>query len=162
MMYQRILVPMDDSLSARRALHEASRLVVDQHATLKIIHMIDMAHVGWGGTEFIDTEAWQTSVKEAGQQLLTQAETYLNTKNITAEFELIEGYGLSVGDEILKASEAWSADLLVMGTHGWTGLMHLLMGSVAEAVLHKTKIPLLLVRSNASEEDDSLESPVPQ
>jgi nucleotide-binding universal stress UspA family protein len=151
-MYQRILIPVDDSRSSYQALLEACRLIPDQKAVLKVVHMIDLAQITWSGSEFINTQEWQHSIKEAGRELLGKVEVFLKERNIVAEIELIviEGYGLSVGEEILKAAKNWSADLLVMGTHGWGGIMHVLMGSVTESVLHHTTIPMLLVRTNDS------------
>ena len=150
-MYRRILVPVDDSVLARRALNEACRLVQNQEAVMKVVHIVDMAQMAWGGTEFLDVAEWQTSMKEAGEKLLGDIKTYLGDKHVDAEISLVEGCGLSVGDEILSIAQEWYADLIIMGTHGRSGLMHVLMGSVAEAVLHKTVVPMLLVRTHDSD-----------
>ena len=48
--------------------------------------------------------------------------------------------------EILRKAEAMGADLIVMGTHGRTGLSHLVMGSTAEKVMRRAKCPVLTVR----------------
>lgn len=48
-------------------------------------------------------------------------------------------------ESILKVAEEWEADLIVIGTHGRTGLLHLLMGSVAEKVIRHSTIPTLIV-----------------
>lgn len=50
-------------------------------------------------------------------------------------------------ETILKVAEEWEADLIVLGTHGRTGLSHLLIGSVAEKVIRHSKIPTLVVPS---------------
>jgi len=49
--------------------------------------------------------------------------------------------------DILKTAEIWEADLIVMGTHGRTGLLHLLVGSVAEYIVRHSKIPVMVVPS---------------
>jgi nucleotide-binding universal stress UspA family protein len=51
--------------------------------------------------------------------------------------------------EILAESARWGADLIVMGTHGRHGLAHLILGSVAEGVLRRATVPVLLVRPAA-------------
>jgi nucleotide-binding universal stress UspA family protein len=56
----------------------------------------------------------------------------------------------SVANEIVRCAEEMSADLIVMGTHGWSGLKQLLLGSVAENVLRMATCPVLIVRSNVS------------
>lgn len=48
-------------------------------------------------------------------------------------------------DEILKTAAVFGADLVILGTHGRTGIQHLLMGSVAEAVIKKSTLPVLIV-----------------
>jgi nucleotide-binding universal stress UspA family protein len=49
--------------------------------------------------------------------------------------------------DIIKTAEIWEADLIVMGTHGRTGLMHLLVGSVAEHIIRHSKIPVMVIPS---------------
>ena len=48
-------------------------------------------------------------------------------------------------EDIIKTAETWGADLLVVGTHGRTGLVHMLMGSVAEYLVRHSKIPVMVV-----------------
>jgi len=51
-----------------------------------------------------------------------------------------------VADTILEAAEIEQADLIAMTTHGRTGMLRLLLGSVAEQVVHHSKIPVMLIR----------------
>ncbi|UGA38076.1 universal stress protein [Chromobacterium haemolyticum] len=53
-MYQRIFVPVDDSETSNLALHEACHLAKEVGASLKLVHVVDLAQFGWGGTEFLD------------------------------------------------------------------------------------------------------------
>src|SRR5690606_1539263 len=78
--------------------------------------------------------------KEAEQTLHQLAEMYHG--NELMKF-MPEG---NPDDDILKTAKNWNADLLVLGTHGRTGLKHLLMGSVAERVLRHSDIPVMVVR----------------
>ena len=48
-------------------------------------------------------------------------------------------------EEIIKTAEEWETDLIIAGTHGRTGLLHLLLGSVAESIVRMAKIPVLVV-----------------
>ena len=64
-------------------------------------------------------------------------------KNIQAETLVVKGIPYI---EIIKAAKDLSADLIVMGTHGRTGLEHILIGSVAERVIQKASCPVLSIR----------------
>jgi universal stress protein A len=57
----------------------------------------------------------------------------------------------SPAQEIVKLANEQSVDLIVMGTHGWTGFKHLLLGSVAENVLRQASCPVLVVKSAVAE-----------
>ena len=57
-----------------------------------------------------------------------------------------------MAQELVDYADAQGADLIVIGTHGRTGLMHLLMGSFAETVMRQSHLPLLVIRSQSSEE----------
>lgn len=53
-------------------------------------------------------------------------------------------------DEILQTAEKWGADLIILGTHGRTGLAHLLLGSIAEYVVRHAKVAVLVIPEHAS------------
>lgn len=146
-MYQRIFVPVDDSETSHLALNEACRLAKECAAQLRLSHVIDLAQFGWGGTEFLDASELQKSVRESSEQTIKQALEKAQQCGINAESKLLESWGDKIASILLEDANNWGADLIVMGTHGWTGLMHLLMGSVAEGVLKHTDIPILLIRN---------------
>ena len=58
-----------------------------------------------------------------------------------------------MAQELVDYADSKKADLLVLGTHGRSGLMHLLMGSFAETLMRQSHLPLLVIRSTQSEED---------
>ncbi|WP_255701217.1 universal stress protein [Chromobacterium sp. Beijing] len=66
---------------------------------------------------------------------------------MTADCKILESWGDKIAAVLVDDAGVWGADLIVMGTHGWSGLMHLLMGSVAEGVLKLADVPVLLVRN---------------
>jgi nucleotide-binding universal stress UspA family protein len=61
---------------------------------------------------------------------------------------MLEADGESVAGVIIAEAQRWSADLIVIGTHGRTGFNRLLFGSVAEGVLRTSPVPILLIRAN--------------
>lgn len=146
-MYQRIFVPVDDSETSNLALDEGCKLAVEVGAQLRLVHVIDLAQFGWGGTEFLDAADLQKSIKQAGEQVLAQAEQRARKLGASPEAQILESWGDKIAAMLLEDAKNWRADLVVMGTHGWSGLMHLLMGSVAEGVLKHADVPVLLVRN---------------
>ncbi len=145
-MYQRILVPIDHSDTSATALQEAKRLANEQHAVVRLVHVIDLAQFAWSANEFLDVPQLQGSLRESGQNLLDSQALELRAAGLTVESGLLEIWGGQIARALVEESERWQAELLVMGTHGYGGLTHLLLGSVAEGVLRLTKIPMLLVR----------------
>lgn len=143
-MYQRILVPVDDSDTSRQALIEATRFCCDQHGQTRLLHVIDLAQFTWGGAEFIDVGELQTNLRAAGKQVLEAARALMQENGIEAETALVEIWGGPLAVAIIDDAKAWAADIIVMGSHGWTGLDHLLMGSVAEGVIRHAALPVLI------------------
>ncbi|MGM8063287.1 universal stress protein [Vogesella indigofera] len=146
-MYQRIFVPVDDSETSALALAEACKLAKEVGAAVKMVHVVDLAQFGWGGAEFLDAAELQGSIREAGEQVLSQARTHAEALGVVPETAIIESWGDRIASVIMDDASKWGADLLVMGTHGIGGLMHLLLGSVAEGVLKIADVPVLLVRN---------------
>ena len=83
--------------------------------------------------------------RQSIQEMNTFCKEHFNDK-IEFETETVIG---SPFREILKAAEQRSADLIIMGTHGRTGIEHVIVGSTAERVVRRSTIPVLTVRSNS-------------
>lgn len=126
-MYTRILVPVDGSASADRALEQAIDLAKAQAAALKIVFV--------DGVEEISRQIIEVAVAKARNAGL-HPESGLLVKLPTEE----------IGDVILQEAGSWTADLIVIGTHGRRGLAHVLLGSVAERVIRAATTPVLVVR----------------
>ncbi|WP_273430257.1 universal stress protein [Chitinibacter tainanensis] len=146
-MYTRIFVPIDHSETSDAALTEACRLASEQHATLRLIHVIDLAQFAWSANEFLDVPQLQSSLKESGEHLLLDRAAQVRAQGLEVETALLEIWGGQIAKAIVEDAVQWQADLLVMGTHGYGGLTHLLLGSVAEGVMRYTTKPVLLVRA---------------
>lgn len=146
-MYQRIYVPVDDSATSALALAEACKLAKEVGATLRLAHVVDLAQFGWGGAEFLDAAELQGSIKQAGEQVLLANVAKVEACGVVAESKILESWGDRIASVIVEDANDWGADLMVMGTHGLGGLMHLLMGSVAEGVLKQADVPVLLLRN---------------
>lgn len=149
-MYKHILVPVDKSETSQLALFEAARLAVDCNATVRITHVIDLAQFAWGANEFVDVSQLQQGLREAGQTVLDARMAEIAHYNIKVEATLIEVWGGALAKGIVDEAANWPADLIVMGTHGYSGLTHLILGSVAEGVMRAATVPILLVRNPAA------------
>lgn len=146
-MYQRIFVPVDDSTTSAAALKEAVRFAQDQHAVVRLVHVVDLAQFFWGGAEFIDTSELQKSLLEAGRKVLAAAEAEVKAAGVQVDSELHQTYGERISRVIVDDAKAWNADIVVMGTHGKRGFDHLLLGSVAEGVMRMAATPILMIRA---------------
>lgn len=133
-----ILVPTDYSPPSRQALELATSFAKDHNAKIVVAHVLEPPPM-YGEGEFVYSFE-DVGVDEARREL---------TKVVPCDAAVPYEHKLLRGDaasQILHAAEETAADLIVMGTHGRTWLAHLLMGSVAEAVVRRATCPVLTVR----------------
>lgn len=146
-MYQRILVPIDGSATADRALQEAIKLAAGK-ARLRLVYVIEEAYpLDAEGYAVIDHAALQEAVRKTGERALVQAAKEVRHAGIEAETALLQVPGERIASVIDGDAQKWKADLIVIGTHGRSGLSRLLLGSVAEGVVRSASVPVLLVRA---------------
>ena len=146
-MYQRILIAVDGSDLSNHALREAIALAQNQHAALRIVHVVDEVTLNWEG-EYADMSAVQESFRESGQRVLEKAQNIAREAGMEHEAKLLEiqTFGHRISDLILEEAKDWPADLIVVGTHGRRGLHDVLLGSVSDGVARRASVPVLLVR----------------
>ena len=146
-MYKQIAVAVDGSDTSERALSEAIGLAKDQQARLRIIYAIDETNVNVG-SEFTAPPEMEKWWADAAREILGKACKQAQEAGVAAETRLIEidKLGSGIADAIIEDAKTWPAGLVVAGTHGRTGLAHLLMGSVAEGLVRRCPVPILLVR----------------
>src|SRR5450756_2428960 len=146
-MYQRILVPIDGSATSERALQEAIKLAAGK-AQLRLVYVVEEAYpLDAEGYAYIDYSALQEAVRKTGERTLAQAAVKVRRSGITAETTLLDVRGERVASVIDNEALNWKADLIVIGTHGRSGLSRMLLGSVAEDVVRGASVPVLLVRA---------------
>jgi len=145
-MYQRILVPIDGSATAERALQEAIRLAAGR-AQLRLIYVLEEVYpLDAEGYAFIDYDALRKAARHTGERALARAADKVQQSGAMAETALLEAAGERIAGVIDGDALHWDADLIVIGTHGRSGLSRLLLGSVAEGVVRGASVPVLLVR----------------
>jgi len=146
-MYRRILVPVDGSEASLRGLDEALTLGRALHAKIKIVHMVNELILDASYAPSMDYGVVITSLREAGRKVIDAAVATAQESGAVVESEMLEHIGGRAAGMIVKAAAEWSADLIVMGTHGRRGLRRLALGSDAELVLRSAPVPVLMVRS---------------
>jgi len=145
-MYKRILVPIDGSATSDRALQEAIKLIDAQPAQLRLVHVIDdLQYLDSEG--YVDYAELRKLTRKIGERMLAKAEEIARQADITVDTSLLEANGERIARVIDAEAISWSADLIVIGTHGRSGFSHLLFGSVAEGIVRGASVPVLLVRS---------------
>jgi nucleotide-binding universal stress UspA family protein len=141
---RRILVPVDFSEHAQAVLDWAAHLAEEHGSRVLLLHVYHLP-VEFQQLEgaYLPADFWANVKNEAEQQLAAYAET-LRGRGLEVEALVREGYPATV---IVEEATSQHADLLVIGTHGHTGLKHLLLGSIAERVVQKAPCPVLTVKN---------------
>lgn len=148
-LYKKILVPIDESETSQLGLQEALRIAKNQHASIRLVHVVHdfLVAAGQGGALY--ASQLRKDLRARGEQILKSAASLARDQQVDSETVLLETPAGSVGAMIVEDAERWSADLIVLGTHGRRGIHRLVMGSDAEHVVRTTSVPVLLVRSTA-------------
>jgi nucleotide-binding universal stress UspA family protein len=145
-MYQRIMVPVDGSETSRMALQEAIKLAQQFNARLKLVHVVENARV-FDAEGMVDYAALREIATKGGEQILSRGKEMAQQAGVAAETALLESGGDRNENVIVSDAKQWLAELIVIGTHGRSGISRLLFGSVAEGVVRGATIPVLLIRS---------------
>jgi nucleotide-binding universal stress UspA family protein len=151
----RILVPLDGSPLSEEALTSANEIAQRSHAQIVLLHAL-FAPIGEGMRLLFDS---QEEVDEMLEQWRLDGEAYLETtaagvraKGVNVKTLLAEG----MPDEVIENEVVREQiGLVVMSTHGRTGVRRWVYGSVANKVLHAIDCPLLLVRAKGEATSDN-------
>ena len=142
MTFQKILVAVDGSEYSLTAAKKGLELAHQLKAKTALLFVVDTAKAMGNVDAGITREgALIVLKKEAGQTLDQLAKMYNGEELVKL---MPEGHPR---EEILKTAEIWEADVIVVGTHGRTGFLHLILGSNAEYVVRHSKIPVMVVPS---------------
>jgi len=142
-----ILMPTDLSSHSLRALPYAIGLARQFDATLEVVSVIEpslqVSDAAWVEVDAVaSTEHAQSTIRQhLEDRILKQL-----PDDIRARSAIVTGNPVN---EIVRRAENIGADLIVMATHGRSGIGHMLMGSAAEAVVRKAPCPVLTLKSPA-------------
>ena len=139
----KILVPIDYSLGSNTAMTYAESLAREYDAELHLVHVYEQpfAYVDGGFSSAVIPEVTPADLER--EETRFEAVT---PQGVRFQRQFIVGLP---ADELVQYAKEHEIDLVVMGTHGRTGLSRLLMGSVAEAVLRRAPCPVLTIKQPA-------------
>ena len=149
-MYNKILVPLDGSKRAEAILPHAEEMA-NRYGAEIILLRVEELHIMLEWDEVVDLakchEKFDTR-KKASESYLDQLKTEFRYKNIQADARVVDG---PVVKSILTAAEEMDVDIILMASHGLSGLPRTFYGSVTAGVLQKIDRPLLIIRTRRIE-----------
>ena len=155
---KKILIALDYNPTAQKVAETGHKLARAMNAPTVLLHVISDATyysslsyspiMGFGGFSSVDTVQTDTAeeLRKVAQNFLDKTKQHLGDEKI----ETIVSNG-DFGETILKTAIKLNVDIIVMGTHSRRGLEKILLGSVAENVLHHSSIPLFIIPTRALE-----------
>ncbi|WP_255151088.1 universal stress protein [Halorarius halobius] len=141
-MYDDILLPTDGSEGTTSAVEHAGDLAATYGATVHVLSVADTRNRFESPTGGIAPEAWSEAEQERAEEA-TEAAVAALPDEVAVERVHREGVPHAA---ILEYADEAEVDVVVMGTHGRTGLDHYLIGSVAEKVVRQSSVPVLTVK----------------
>jgi nucleotide-binding universal stress UspA family protein len=147
--YKKIMIATDGSELVRKAVDSAIEIAKLSEAQMYAIYVIVQG--GYSITPYINAE-WEKAMKEhlwqEGQEATAYVENVGRASNVEVKSIILEG---SPAVEIIDFAEKNDIDLIVMGSHGKSAIKRFLIGSVAEKVVKHSKIAVLVVRKETTE-----------
>ncbi|WP_144901121.1 universal stress protein [Halobellus captivus] len=144
-MYDKILVPTDGSAASEGAVEHAIELAKQYGATLHALYVID---TGAYSAMEVGSDIVVEALREEGNQAVDRVVEEAEAAGVTVETSVQTGIAHRT---IVQYAADEGVDLVVMGTHGRTGVGRFLLGSVAEKVVRTAEVPVMTVRSQAEE-----------
>lgn len=148
--FHHLLVPIDGSPTADKALDEAIRLARSSGAKVTLLHVMDaLSHMTGFESGRHYAEQILPLMRSAGENLLAQAGQRVLAQGLQVECVLItEGPG-RVFEHVADHARNNNVDLIVVGSHGRRGIGRALLGSDAEQIIRYAPVPVLVVRGDA-------------
>lgn len=150
--FKRLLVPLDGSELARQALPLALTIAKSAQAEIVLMEAISPTIAAYPGLHPLGRpipmyEPVMEELRTQATQDMQNLATELAAEHVAVKTEVLTGHAAEV---IVDEAEQREVDLIVMATHGYSGLRRWALGSVADKVLHATTTPLLLVHAQAA------------
>jgi nucleotide-binding universal stress UspA family protein len=142
--YEKILVPVDFSVYSAEATRVGAELAKRFDASLTLVYVYDqLAYALPDGFAMMPRSEIDRLLDAFRAQLAVSQRQALDAGAPRVETKLLQGF---VAGQIVEFASRGEFDLVVMGTHGRTGMQHLVMGSIAERVVRLAPCPVLTVK----------------
>jgi nucleotide-binding universal stress UspA family protein len=148
-----ILLATDGSPSAKKATTTAIGLAKATGCTLRVVTAWQIPVYEYGYLPLQYTSEIVDAAREHASTVVEEAVEAAREEGVVATSELRQGQAV---EEICAAAAEMSADVIVLGAHGWGALKRIVFGSVSTAVLHSAPCPVLVVRDEPDEEEHEL------
>jgi nucleotide-binding universal stress UspA family protein len=153
-----LLVPIDGSLEGQVTLKTAGEIASQLGVGLHVLYVVPDMPLPMGdglgfGTLTYQPEPWLEALNNQGRAIIDKAKQTLEPilKAEHLEVSMVQQGGERIAQVILKFAQEHTSSLIILGTHGRSGIDRLLVGSVAEGVMHHADVPVLLVRSKPAQ-----------
>jgi nucleotide-binding universal stress UspA family protein len=144
-MYKRILVPLENTKTDRAILEHVVQLAKHDSASIVLIHVAD----GFAARNIKQLELRESEEMKKDREYLEATAERLSAEGLHVDAVLATGDPTA---EITAAADREKCDLIAMATHGHRWVKDLLFGSVADAVRHRTLVPVLMVRQQTTDQ----------
>lgn len=138
-----ILCPIDYSVYSEKALEYAIEFAEKYQAKLYLIHVLDIRIYDMNDPDLYNVSIVDKDTIDRLKERLLRCIREDIKEKISVEAVVVQGVPFT---EIIRAAKEYMVDLIVLGTHGRTGLSQAIMGSVAERVVRKSPCPVLTIR----------------
>jgi nucleotide-binding universal stress UspA family protein len=147
-MYKQALVPLDGSALAECALNHIRGMVKDGHVREATLLNVVKVEIPWvkidDQFEHLDVTLLRETVFQASQKYLAGVSARLASEGIKVKTASLEAVRPDSG--ILDFAREKGMDIIILATHGYTGMKKMLLGSIAFGVLNQSPVPVLLIR----------------
>jgi nucleotide-binding universal stress UspA family protein len=143
----KLLIAIDGSEFSQTALSSVIARPWNAGTEVEVLHVVEPPSLLIGremGAYDPEFEMVWKALREQAKDLVEKAATKLSAAGFQVATELVEGDPKS---QILDASKEWHADMIVLGSHGWSGLNRFLMGSVSEGVVRHAHCSVEIIRT---------------
>ncbi len=148
-MYKKVLVPLDGSELSECVLSHVKKMIKNgfaEEVTILNVFPASVAILGAGGTEsqYVDVNAMKENNRLESLKYVESVQSRLASENIKVKIESLESN--RTADTIIDYVQKNNIDLIIIATHGYSGLKKLVFGSVAQEVLRYSRVPVFLIR----------------
>ena len=138
--YTKILVPVDGSKFAEKALLHACELAKNYHSKITLIYVVDKSHT----INLLDKKEYLAMVRKFGDKVIKKSLSLTVQNGIDAKHVIKEG---NVADEIINLAKKDNTNLIVMGSRGLGKTLRLFLGSISNKIVNNSPCSVLIIKN---------------